>query len=402
MSRNAEIRRPAASPRHWKLDPEIVFLNHGSFGACPKAVLAAQDKLRDRMETEPITFFVRDLEELLDGARRELADFIGARARNVVFVPNATAGVNTVLRSLRFRRGDELLTTNHEYNACRNALEFTAGLWGARVKVAEIPFPIHSPKQALDAIMNRVTSKTRLLLVDHVTSQTGLILPPREIVRELDRRGIDVLVDAAHAPGMLPLDLGKLRPAYYTGNCHKWMSAPKGAAFLYVREDKQEQIRPLAISHGANSPRKDRPRFQIEFAWTGTWDPAAMLSVPEAIRFIGGLMPGGWREVMARNRALALAGRQLVCESLGIEPPAPDAMIGSIASIPLPDAKSAKPSKSPLYLDSLQDKLMRRAGIEVPVIPWPAPPRRVLRISAHLYNSLPQYELLAETLPKVL
>ena len=396
------LNRPAAPLRLWKLDPSVVFLNHGSFGACPKKVLKFQQDLRDRLESEPITFFVRDLEDLLDRARQALAKFLGAKHDNLVFVPNATAGVNTVLRSLRFKAGDELLVTNHEYNACRNALNFAAERSGTKTVVAHVPFPVQSPNQVLEAVLNSVTPRTRLVLIDHVTSQTGLIFPLAELIRELDARNIDVLVDAAHAPGMIPLNLEKLRPTFYTGNCHKWLCAPKGAAFLYVRPDRQKDVRPLSISHGANSPRTDRSRFLIEFGWTGTWDPTAMLSVPAALEMIGSLLPGGWKQIMARNHQLAVEARAVICEVLGIEPPAPNDMIGSLASIPLPAAQKTKPSKSPLYLDPLQDALMNEAGVEVPIIPWPAPPARLLRISAHLYNSLPQYQVLAEALRKVL
>jgi len=197
---------------------------------------------------------------------------------------------------------------------------------------------------------------------------------------------------------MISLDLKELGATYYTGNCHKWLCAPKGAAFLYVRRDRQSSIRPLTISHGANSPRTDRSRFQIEFGWTGTWDPTAYLSIPEALRYVGSLLPGGWSEIMERNRRLALEARKVLCQALNIQPPCPDGMIGSLASFPLPDATEVVPPTSPLYADPLQEQLRAQFGIQVPVIPWPAPPKRVLRISAQLYNSLPQYELLAKAL----
>jgi len=390
----------ANRPDLWPLDPKTVFLNHGSFGSCPRPVLEYQSALRERLERQPIQFLVRELEGLLDEARAELARFVAADAEDLVFVPNATTGVNTVLRSLRFRAGDELLVTDHEYNACRNALDFAAQLWGAHVVVAKVPFPLRAGEQIVQSVLSAVTPRTRLALLDHVTSQTGLVFPLDRLVSALAERGIDTLVDGAHAPGMVPLELKKLGAAYYTGNCHKWLCAPKGAGFLFVRRDRQPLIHPLTISHGGNSPRTDRSRFLIEFAWTGTSDPSACLSVPEAIRFVGSLVPGGWPEVMRRNRALALAGRKVICESLRIEPPCPEELVGSLASIPLPDADSAAAPASPLYADPLQDLLRMQFGIEVPVIPWPAPPNRLLRISAQLYNSLPQYELLAEALKK--
>lgn len=352
------------------------------------------------MERQPVQFFVRDLEGLLDAARGVLAGFLVANAENLVFVPNATAGVNTVLRSLVFQPNDEILVTDHEYNACRNALDFAAQRSGARVVVATVPFPLQSAEEIIEAILNQVTPRTRLALLDHVTSQTGLVLPMGRLVKELAARGIDTLVDGAHAPGMVPLDLGALGAAYYTGNCHKWLCAPKTAGFLHVRPDRQKLIRPLAISHGANSPRTDRSRFLIEFGWTGTSDPSACLSIPEALRVMGSLLPGGWPALMARNRELALAGRKILCTALNVKPPCPDECIGSLASVPLPDARDMKQPPTPLYLDPLQDRLLAKHGIEVPVIPWPSPPKRLIRISAQLYNSLPQYELLAGALTK--
>jgi isopenicillin-N epimerase len=392
----------ACDPNLWSLDPGIDFLNHGSFGSCPRVVLGFQQALRARMERQPVQYFVRDLEPMLDEARGELARFVGADAEDLVFVPNATTGVNSVLRSLRFESGDELLVTDHEYNACRNALQFVAEQSDARMVVARVPFPLQTPDQMVEAIIQNVTERTRLVLLDHVTSQTGMIFPIERIAAELSRRGVEILVDGAHAPGMTPLHLRELGVSYYTGNCHKWLCAPKGAGFLYVRRDRQERIRPLVISHGANSPRTDRSRFLIEFGWTGTGDPSAYLSVPEAIRYVGSLVPGGWPEVMRRNHALAISGRNIVCGALGIAPPCPDHLLGSLASIPIPDAADSAPQRSPLYLDPLQEKLLREYSIEVPVIPWPAPPKRIVRISAQLYNRESQYVRLGRALTREL
>ncbi|RMD98014.1 MAG: aminotransferase class V-fold PLP-dependent enzyme [Deltaproteobacteria bacterium] len=391
---------PAHEPNwaeYWLLAPGITFLNHGSFGACPKCVLAFQQDLRQRMEREPVTFFVRAFERRLDEAREALAAFVGANPGNLVFVPNATYGINAVLRSLPLAKGDELLVTNHEYNASRNALDFVAQRAGARVVPVKIPFPIDHPERVVEAILDGVTPRTRLALVDHVTSQTGLIFPVERIVRELDERGIDTLVDGAHGPGMLPLDLEGLGAAYYAGNCHKWICAPKGAALLYVRKDRQQGIHPLAISHGANVPAGSRSRFHLEFDWTGTHDATAWLSVPEAIRFMGSILPGGWAQLRARNRSLVLLGRQKICAALSIPEPAPAEMIGSLAALPLPDGEGALPA-SPLYTDPLHETLFTRYRIEVPVIPWPAPPKRLLRISAQLYNIPAHYDRLAEAL----
>ncbi len=388
---------PSPFAVHWTLDPKCLFLNHGSFGACPAPVLAAQQQLRQYMETQPVRFLARELEGLWDAARAELALFLGCDADGVVFVPNATTGVNAVLRSLKLRRGDELLVTDHEYNACRNALAAVAEAAEARVVVVEVPFPVASADEILEAILARVSQRTRLLLVDHVTSPTALVMPVARLVWEMRKRGVETLVDGAHALGMLPLDLRALGAAYYTGNCHKWLCAPKGAGFLFARRDLRETVRPLAISHGANSPRKDRPKFLLEFGWTGTCDPTPFLCVPEAMRFVGGLKPGGWPEVMRANRALALIARNILCDALNIRPPCPEALIGSMAAVPLPDSAGPAPAP-PLFIDPLQEELVGRYNIDVPVINWPSHPKRVLRISAQLYNTEEQYTALASAL----
>jgi isopenicillin-N epimerase len=208
------------------------------------------------------------------------------------------------------------------------------------------------------------------------------------------------MVDGAHAPGMLDLRVAEVGAPFYSGNCHKWVCAPKGAGFLYVRRDRQHEIRPVTISHGANSPREDRSRYHLEFDWTGTDDPSAYLCIPEAIRFMGSLYPGGWSELMERNRSLALSSRKILCDALGTPEPAPDEMIGTLASMPLPDG-STEPPKSPLYTDPLQDELWDRWRIEIPVIPWPLPPKRLIRISAQAYNDPSDYAKLAGALKEL-
>ena len=325
----------------WPLERGVIFLNHGSFGACPAEVLRQQAALRDEMEAAPVRFLSRELDDRLASARQALPAFVGADPDDLAFVANATGGVNAVLRSLRFSPGDELLTTDHAYNACRNALDFAAGRAGARV-----------------------------------------------------------LVDGAHAPGMVPLDLGALGAAYYSGNCHKWLCAPKGSAFLWVRRDRQPDIRPLTISHGASAARPGRSRFRLEFDWTGTDDPTAWLAVPGAIEYLGSLLPGGWPELMARNRALALEARRLLCAATGTAPPCPEEMVGALASIILPDGPTTEIGwRRP---DPLQRRLYDGWDIEVPVMSWPAAPRRLVRISAQLYNAPADFERLAEALRREL
>lgn len=391
---------PSALASAWSLDPSVTYLNHGSYGAAPRSVLSRQGELRARLEQEPERFFVRHLEGMGDEVRRALGGFLGANAEDLAPVSNATAGVNAVLRSLDFGPDDELLTTNHAYNACGNALAYVAGRTGARVVRAEVPFPSSGPEEAAAAVLARVTARTRLVLLDHVTSPTALVLPVERLVRSIQGRGIDVLVDGAHAPGMLPLSLDALGAAYYTGNCHKWLCAPKAAGFLHVRRDRQERVHPLVISHGANSPRTDRSRFRLEFDWGGTIDPTAWLCVPAALDAVAALVPGGWPEVMARNHALAVGARRTLCEALDVAPPCPEEMLGSLAAVQLPDGDGKR--RPPPGLDPIQDALLERFGIEVPINAWPGPPHRWLRVSAQLYNSAGQYAYLGECMRTLL
>ena len=380
----------------WTLDPAITFLNHGSFGACPTEVLEVQSAIRARLEREPVRFFIRESGALLDEARAALGALIGAEADDLAVVNNATAGVNTVLRSLDLAPGDELLTTDHAYNACRNALEYVAARAGARVVVARVPFPIAGADDVVNAVLGCVTPRTRLALLDHITSPTALIFPIDRLVTELAARGVDTLVDAAHAPGMVPMDLRATGAAFTTGNLHKWLCAPKGAAFLHVRRDRQAGVRPLSISHGASAVRADRTRFRLEFDWTGTEDPSAFLSVPAAIRFLEGLLPGGLPALMAENHRAALAARQTICAATGTLPPCPDVMVGSMASVLLPGP--AEPLTGGLAIDPLQEALFARFAIEIPVFPWPQLGQRILRVSTPIYIDSPEIDALTAAL----
>jgi isopenicillin-N epimerase len=383
--------------KYWQLDPKVKFLNHGSFGACPIPILEYQQQIRDQIEQQPVRFFQRELEGLLDDAIAKLAKFIGADAGNLAFIPNATAGVNTILRSLSFNCGDEILITNHEYNACRNAVEFVAHSMDAKVTVAEIPFPLQSTNQVREAVLSKVSPATKLVLIDHVTSPTGLIFPVPTIVQELNRRGIDTLVDGAHAPGFIPLNLKEIGAAYYTGNCHKWLFSPKGAGFLHVREDKQPQIRPLSISHGANSSRTDKSRFRLEFDWVGTQDPTAYLSVVKAIDWVENLLPNGWEELRAKNRNLILEARQIISNKFQLNLPCPDDLIGSMASLPLNQIFS----HSNLSAELLQNKLLKEFNIEIPLIPFPSSQDKIMRLSAQIYNTIDEYIYLADVMEKL-
>lgn len=387
----------------WRLDPAVTFLNHGNAGACPADVLAAQGALRDEMESEPVRFLTRELPSRLDAAREAVAAFLRADPDGLAFVANATTAINAVLASLRFEPGDELLTGDHEYNATINAMRAVAERQGARVVVAPIPFPIGGPDEVVDALLAAVTPRTRLLVVSHVTSPTALVFPIERLVREFDDRGIDTLVDAAHAPGMVPVDVDALGAAYWAGNGHKWMCGPKGTGVLWVRADRRAAIHPLVVSHGANEPLAGRSRYRWEFDWIGTPDPTGYLALPLAIDWIAGHLPGGWPGVMAANHALAIDGRDRVRRALGLEAlAAPDEMLGAMAAIPLPGLAN----EAAIELD----RDLFAAGFEVPLPTWPVraartapddPPKVVtVRVSAAPYNEPADYDGLGAALAR--
>lgn len=384
---------PGGSPlaTHWDLDPGVTFLNHGSFGACPRVLLAHQAELRRRLESQPVRFMMQELPDELDLARVELAEHLGCSSEDLVFVANATTGVNAVVHSFPLGPGDEILTTDHDYNACRNALKVAAERVGATVRVAHVPFPLASVQVAIDAVLNSVTERTRLVLLDHLSSPTAVIFPVERLVPLLESRGIAVVVDGAHVPGQLDLDLGALRPSFYTGNLHKWMCAPKGCAFLYAREDRRDSLRPTTVSHGENYRREGRSHFHDRFDWCGTVDPTAFLCAGESIRWCDGLVAGGLPALRERNHRLAVEARELLGRALKVEPPCAESLLGSMAALPLGGTDTWVRGRDPLKL-----ALWERFRIEVPVMFWNQ--RRWLRISAQAYNAIGQYEYLAQAL----
>jgi isopenicillin-N epimerase len=380
---------PPTALSDWPLDPDVVYLNHGAFGSCPRPVQETADALRRRFERAPMQFVMRDAECLIDTARAAAAPLMGADGEDLVFVQNATTAVCTVLASLPPRPGDELLVTDHAYNACRNALNLHAQRTGMSVVVARVPFPCAGSDEVVAAVLDAVTPRTRLALLDHVSSPTALVFPVAELVRALTARGVDTLIDGAHAPGMVPLDLRALGATYYAANLHKWCGVPKTAAVLYVRRDRQADLHPLVIGHGANSPRTDRSRFLLEFDWIGTHDPSAAMSLPAALRYMNGLLPGGLAALRDRNHDLVVRARALLMDALGLQAPCPAAMLGAMATLPLPGRMS-------MSAPALYEALWRKHRIEAPVFDWPAPGRMMLRVCAQIYNDLPQYQRLAE------
>lgn len=376
----------------WGLDPQVIFLNHGSYGATPKRVLQAQNAWRERLEAQPVQFMGEVLPQALRAAAAKLADFVGAKPENLVFVENATSGVNAVLRSLQFQPGDEIACTNHAYEAVRQALQFIATRSGARVVEAQVPFPITGPEQVIAAFAAILTPKTRLAVLDHITSPTALIYPLPELMGLCRERGIPVLVDGAHAPGTLPLELENLGADWYTGNAHKWLFAPKGCAFLWVAPHQQTYTHPTVISYGFGQG------FLAEFDWVGTRDPSAWLAISAALEFIQEL---GIDSMRRYNHTLMMQARQLLLDRLAGIPPAPENMLGFMATLPLPPLWQQWRLDLPLPIRArrLHDYLWHTHRIEVPIIPFAG--QLWVRISAQLYNHLAEYEQLALALQRL-
>lgn len=379
------------------LDPSVVYLNHGSFGACTLATLEAQSRVRLELEREPVRFLDDELYPRLARARAALGSFVGANPDDLVFVTNATTGVNTALAAQPASPGAEWLVTDQEYNACRNAITFHAARVGATLRVVALPFPVADADELRTRLLDALTPNTTLLLLDHATSPTALILPVAEVTKRAQELGASVIIDGAHAPGMIPLALDELGADFYTGNLHKWLCAPKGAAFLRVAPAWRQRLHPLVISHGYNAPPALGERFRAEFDWMGTCDPSPWLILPEVIDELAAFLPGGWPALMRRNHELAIAARKLILEALEIPNPCPESLLGSMAALPLPDDPTA-PLDNPIARDPVQAELWSRFRIEIPVMRWPGAPKRLLRLSAQLYNELPHYEALAHAL----
>ena len=369
----------------WLLDDDVIFLNHGSFGACPRTVLHTQRAWQERMEAEPVRFMTRELPPQLDAARATLAAFVGAQAEDLVFVHNATDGANAVLRSLlpTFNPGDELLTASHAYRAVRQTLIYVAGLCGARVVDADVPFPIADPEQVTDAIRHAITPKTAFAVIDHITSPTGVVFPIEKIIALFKERGIPVLIDGAHAPGQIDLNLDTLGADYYVGNCHKWLFAPKGAAFLWVDKKHQSKIHPTVISHFLGGG------FQTEFSWTGTLDPTAWLSIPAGMEFHRKFFAEEGRDY---TRKILLDARREISDALGVPLAAPEAMLANLCTFLLP----GNPDATDERVLHLHDLLFDEYRIEVPAMN--ANGKLYVRISSQVYNDPSDFEALKAAL----
>ena len=369
----------------WALDPGIAHLNHGGFGGAPKPVLADQQAWRAAMERNPTDFLVRRLPELLAAVRARVAAFLGAAEDGLVFVDNATAGTQTVIAQARLRPGDELLTTDHCYPAVLAQLRRTAAAAGAELRIARVPLPAPDAETIASAVAAQLTERTRLLVIDQVASCSGLAFPVDRIVAAGRRAGVPVLVDGAHAAGMLPVNLTELGADFWVGNLHKWVSAPKASAVLYAAPRWRAGLRPLVGSHSLFEG------YQPAFDWTGTRDPSALLAVPAALDFFSRI---GWPAVREHNASLARRGAGLVAARLGTTgQPTGDGPPTALRLIRLPavlDEPSAR---------ALEDRLLAGHGVVVPVTCYDG--WQWVRVSAQLYNTLADYERLAAALGQV-
>ena len=383
-----KLASPYTHLERWALAPDVVHLNHGSFGGCPLAVIEAANEWRARLEAAPMRFFVLEWQAELDRAREALAMFLRAPADRLAFMPNATTGVAIALASSRIAAGDELVTTDHAYRACKNQLDRIAALHGARVVVVPIALPFDADA-VVAAFTAALTPRTTLALLDHITSPTALRLPLDRLLAPLAARGVQIVVDGAHAPGQLALDVGALLAAgvtWYAGNSHKWLCAPKSTGFL-AASPSAPPPNPVVTSHGASAGYGPANRFHAELDWMGTHDPAPHLSVPAAIAAIAEL-GNGWAHVIARNHALAIEMRGRLADALGASRLAPDDALGTMAALPI----TLPPNSAPLALE----RQLLVDGWEIPIVDFTRGP--LVRISAHLYNHADEADALADKL----
>jgi len=367
----------------------VVFLNHGSFGACPRPVFEAYQRWQRELERQPVEFLGRRFTHLMAEARAALGAFVGAQADHLVYVPNATTGLNIVARSLPLGAGDEVLSTDHEYGALDRTWRFICSKRGARYVRQAVPLPIESAEQVIDAIWAGVTERTRVLFVSHITSPTAVTLPVADLIRRAREADIITVVDGAHAPGQVPLDLGSLGADFYAGNCHKWMMAPKGSAFLYARRECQSLLEPLIVSWDWESDKPGPSRLVDHHEWQGTRDIAPFLAVPAAIQF---MEEHNWTHVRQVCHELVRYARRAITALAKVAPITPDApdWFSQMAAFPLP----------PCDAEGLQRRLHDEFRVEVPIITWHE--RQFVRISIQGYNVQPDVDTLVEALREIL
>lgn len=380
----------------WSLTPGVTFLNHGSFGLVPLSVQAVREEWQRRLYENPMDFFLRQMEVELGIAAERLGKLIGANPKDLVFVDNATIGMNIVANSLSLEPGDEILLTNHEYGAVRRIWQKRCERSGAKVVIQNLPEPLESPEALVDRLFEGVTSRTKLLVFSHISSPTAVILPADEICRRAKAARVPVCIDGPHALATLPLDLSKLGCDYYCASAHKWLSAPNGSGFLYVSGRHQSRLTSPIVSWGGSIGGYSSS-WQDEYNWQGTRDPAAYLAIPAAIDF---LSRAGWNEFRNRTHELAQYARTQISDLTGLTPLVPDSpdWYGPMISLSLPLQDLIAPPQG--QRDPLQDHLWDKHRIEVPITWWHG--QRLLRVSCHLYNDTKDIDILVKALQAAL
>lgn len=374
------------------LDPEIHFLNHGSFGACPRPVFEAYQGWQRRLERQPVLFLGREHDALLQESRAVLGIYLNAEAEDLVYIPNATHGVNIVARSLNLQPGDEVLTSDHEYGACDFTWEFICNKTGAKYIHQPMSLPVRTEEELVNQFWAGVTKQTRVIYLSHITSPTALRLPIEPICALARQAGILTVVDAAHSPGQIPVNLQALGADIVFGNLHKWMMSPKGAAFLYARREIQPMLEPLVVSwgYGGNLQSGGSSRFINLFQWTGTRDPSAALTVPDAIQF---MEAHDWENVRQECHALLVKAVEQICDLVNLPPlyPLNGSFFSQMAIAPLPPGVDIPILKSRLY---------EEYRVEVPLIEWQD--RKFVRISIQGYNTPDDVDALVSGLEHLL
>lgn len=389
----------------WAIDPELCFLNHGSYGAVPREVTAYRANLLERMERDAVRFYKVDLERLMDEWRLVLGRFIGCEPYDMAPMPNATVAIATVLHNTQWSVGDEVVLTDHEYMSGVNELRRLEASHGVKLVFAPVEFPMRDAAQVRDAVLSRLTERTRMVMVSQITSATSLIFPVEEIVKECNRRGIECLVDGTHAVGQIRLSVREMNPTYFVGSGHKWLSSPKGTGFLYVAPHKQEGFRPLALSSRGHKIRPERALFLRDFDYVGTDDYTKVLAMTAAIRFFETVVEGGWQTTMEANHRLVMQGRDVLVKRLakfGLAATAPDASNGSMTTLMLPEPAGDLARRTSQYDDALQDRLVEMHKCVIPIWRLSCDNRRVFRISGQLYNTIEEYGVLADALEEEL
>lgn len=380
---------PGSDSSGWMLSEDLTFLNHGSFGARPRPIYEYQQQLRLQVEASPVSQLVDEMSAALPGIKSAIGSFIGADAEGIGMVQNASEAINAVVRSIEFKPGDEIVTTSHGYGAVLQLLRYVSSRHDVKLHELDISVPVSSSRDTVQRVLDALDTRTRLVVIDHVTSSTALRMEVEPLVTLCRASGIDVLVDGAHAPGMLELDISSLKPTWYVGNLHKWVCGPIGAGFLWTDESRRQEVHPAVISHGYSEG------YAAEFDWQGTRDMSAWRTIPYVIEWMD--TTWGWANIRAHNHALACWAHQYLLEAWDVDSLSPrdGSLLGSMATLRLPEGIRARWSSC----EDFQKHIRTKYGIEVPIFDWND--HWLLRVSAQVYNRPDDYRAMARAVLEI-